>query len=320
MVRWKSFFPSLLLAAVVMATWSATCLAQGYHGTLTHQSGAPSVTVTSIAVCCYRPPNAVAACNAGVPPCYCPATFTLGGFSVGLGNPTSKTPRMNFPGCPDPPNPADPCTERVAIITYTCGNGAGGTVCMSVPAPGSGQSSSVMLTCSPPGAILTLQEADCFDGAVNAGAGPVTSVLFVNGFPDFAAIAVNSPITISHATAPAGPSPTSTWVTWIWASAPRNSSSLVVSGQNLGCTVNPTPLNPGMMPQPFRCLRGSATPAAACGSVTQLPAPASAPWSITRMQGLANPIVLTFQGVIRDFGAANSLNASVTNKVLVSVQ
>ncbi|MBI3844559.1 MAG: hypothetical protein HY292_07940 [Planctomycetes bacterium] len=165
---------------------------------------------------------------------------------------------------------------------------------------------------------------ECLAGTVGTGAGPAADVLFVNGSAGdpvtrVVDVALSAPITVALSAAPGGPNPAH-YVAYRWQGPPSNSTVLVVGGQTLGCTANPTPLNPGLTPQPFRCLRGAGVPASICGSVTEFSgAPARAPWTRTRPQGFASTVTFTLQGILEDGAAANSLGYSVTNAVVISV-
>ena len=80
--------------------------------------------------------------------------------------------------------------------------------------------------------------------------------------------------------------------------------------------MNPTPFDPGLSPQPFKCLKGGFGPEYA-GSVKVMNiSPASAPWSRSK-PGFGRPIVLTVQGVIED--ASSPSGKSVTNAVAIRV-
>ncbi len=163
----------------------------------------------------------------------------------------------------------------------------------------------------------------CRAGTVNAGAGPVTNVLFVNGSAGDPnrrmTVAVGAPIEISLLTAPLGPA-LARYLAYVWLANPVNPRDLVAQGSNLGCTVNPTPLEPGQFPQPFRCLRGAGIPAVVCNGVTELPSPARAPWTVRRNQGFPSPATLSIQAVLQDAGAKNAAGYSVTNAVILRVQ
>ncbi|MBI1851125.1 MAG: hypothetical protein HYR85_12345 [Planctomycetes bacterium] len=159
-------------------------------------------------------------------------------------------------------------------------------------------------------------------GNVNAGSGPVTDVLFVNGSAGDANrdvfVPTNTAIQVRLDAAPAG-SDTGNYVVWAWVGPPTNPFVLDVGTSFLGTTANPTPFQPFASPQPFRCLRGGLPPQF-CGSATEVRAPRSAPWSVLKGNGLPHPITLTIQGVLQDLGAASADQYSVTNGVVLHVQ
>jgi hypothetical protein len=161
-------------------------------------------------------------------------------------------------------------------------------------------------------------DTPCFNGTVNAGAGPVTDVLRVNGESGTVCLPVSTAITVTQMSAPMGPAQ-GRYVTWVWPVPPRRSSSLTIGPGALGCFVNPTPLHAGG-PQPFRCLRGS-LPGLVCAGVPELPAPASTtPWSATKASGLSIPMTLSLQGLVEDAGSAHASGFSVTNAVVLKVE
>ncbi len=164
---------------------------------------------------------------------------------------------------------------------------------------------------------------DCRDGNVNSGVGEIADVLFVNGSAGDqdhnVSLAVGAPLTLSLAAAPAGPIPTA-YVVYAWFSSASNPRNISVGGTVVGCAIDPTPFHPGELPQPFRCLRGSAVPPAACSGVVTLPSPASAPWSLSRPQGIGQPLTIQLQAVLRDAGASNASQTSVSNAIVLKTQ
>jgi len=170
------------------------------------------------------------------------------------------------------------------------------------------------------GAVYMLRIASpCRAGTVNSGAGPIAGVFTVNGSPGEVSVPTNTSITVALATPLAGPA-SARYVAWVWASAAEGSYPVISSGDKLGCLVRPSPLHAPQAPQPIRCLRSPALPPALCAGVTTLPSPLAAPWSVTKAAGLANPITLQIQGLVRDAGAGNATGYSVTNAVTIRVQ
>lgn len=162
---------------------------------------------------------------------------------------------------------------------------------------------------------------DCRAGNVNAaGAGGTTDVLLVNGSAGGPARTVSLPVggTIQVAldASPSGPS-SPRYLIYAWAGAGSNPRFLSARGASLGCFVNPTPLHPGLSPQPLFCVGGQGLPAAACAGLPSKPAPAAAPWSLSRTAG--SPFTLTLQGLLRDSGSSHPAGYSVMNAVTIVV-
>ncbi|MBI1851028.1 MAG: hypothetical protein HYR85_11860, partial [Planctomycetes bacterium] len=166
---------------------------------------------------------------------------------------------------------------------------------------------------------------ECGRGTVNAGAGTITDVLRLNGsigspISRVVDVAQNNAISVSLSTAPNGPVVNSRYVLWAWPGSTIHPTELTSGGQRLGCLVNPSPLNVGRMPQPFRCLMASGMPAAVCQNVTTLNSPHFAPFTVVKPTGFNHPIRVLLQAVLRDSRAANTLGYSVTNAITLNVQ
>jgi hypothetical protein len=169
----------------------------------------------------------------------------------------------------------------------------------------------------------------CEAGVVNAGAGSVADVLLINGSAGdqdrIRLLNAGQPIQIRLDASPSGPGDesmrTARYVVWVWAEYPVNPYRVRAKGEVLGCTVNPTPFQPLAWPQPIRCIRGTGIRDSVCGDVRTLGAsPVRAPWAFTRSAGLPPRSAFTFQGILEDDGAANSLGFSVTNAVIARRQ
>ncbi|MBI1853053.1 MAG: PD40 domain-containing protein [Planctomycetes bacterium] len=157
----------------------------------------------------------------------------------------------------------------------------------------------------------------CADGTVNVSVGAPVSILRVGGRTGVVTLARFADLTVSLDSPPAGPSHP-IYVLWIWNGFPSRQRDVIGAGQRLGCTVNPTPFDAALAPQPFACLHADAVAASACGTADRLASPARAPWSRTRA-GFRRPTRVTLQGLVRDNSASNSLGVSVTNAVFVDV-
>jgi hypothetical protein len=106
----------------------------------------------------------------------------------------------------------------------------------------------------------------------------------------------------------------------VWPSLPTRQAALSLSGYDLGCTINPTPLA-AASPQPLRCLHSASSPAGACNGIRAYPSPPLAPWTIVREGGFTQAVDLTLQGVLQDNGSAAADSAlSVTNAVVLRVR
>ncbi|MBI1850576.1 MAG: hypothetical protein HYR85_09560 [Planctomycetes bacterium] len=164
----------------------------------------------------------------------------------------------------------------------------------------------------------------CIAGAVNRAGGLAANVLFVNGSAGAPVTrkvdaTIGQPITVSMSASPGGPA-SGRYVLWAWLGPAANAQPFNARGQSLGCTVNPSPVAPGLVPQPFACLRGGVS-LRACGVVPEISgSPARAPWMIRRPRGATASATFTLQGVIEDAGAANTVGFSVTNGVVLVVR
>ncbi len=160
-------------------------------------------------------------------------------------------------------------------------------------------------------------------GNVNVGNGTRADVLFVDGSSGGATrtvtTTVNSPIEVTLDTAPAGPA-SARYVFWAWVAGPTLAVNLGAAGQSIGCLMNPTPFHSGLSPQPFRCVRGSGIPIFACAGTVVTSGPPTAPWSLNRGPGLANPMTISMQALLEDSGSANATGFSVTNGVVLQIQ
>jgi peptidase M23-like protein/HYR domain-containing protein len=170
---------------------------------------------------------------------------------------------------------------------------------------------------------VIVTETGCGMGTVNAGAGAVADVLRLNGSAGSpcdraVSVSIGGSIEVALDSAPAGPA-SGRYALWVWLGPPSNSRTLVAHSQTLGCTIDPTPLERTLAPQPFRCLRGG-TPPVACGRVQELRSPARTPWVVTRSQGMPQQMTLSFQGILEDTGAGNTTGYSVTNAVTLRIE
>ncbi|MBI1854013.1 MAG: hypothetical protein HYR85_27055 [Planctomycetes bacterium] len=160
-------------------------------------------------------------------------------------------------------------------------------------------------------------------GNVNGVLGPVTDVLFVNGSAGDATRTVSVPVGASIAirldAAPAGPA-SARYAFWAWHGAPVRTTLLAAHGATIGLTANPTPLSRPTTPQPFYCRTGG-LPSPFCGGVAQsATTPPSAPWGLTKANGIAHPTTLSLQAILEDRRSPSALGFSVTNAVVVRIE
>lgn len=160
-------------------------------------------------------------------------------------------------------------------------------------------------------------------GNVNAGTGPAVDVLRVNECTEeinrVVEVGAGEPITISLDASPSGPM-AARYFLCIWIGAPANPTALTTSGGSFGKFVNPTPLQGGLNPQPFKCLASSDLPAIVCGVARENFSPFRAPWIVSQASGLNNPgFQLTLQGLLEDSGSNNPQPFSITNAVGIKV-
>ncbi|MBI1852872.1 MAG: HYR domain-containing protein, partial [Planctomycetes bacterium] len=253
----------------------------------------------------------VAVVDTTAPTINCPADFTVPctspsgatvSYSVTSSDSVDPSPTVNC-------SPASGTTFGLGTTTVSC---------TASDSSGNSRSCSFGVTVNEPNSCLT--------GNVNLGAGPtsVVDVMRVNG--DAGArctrdvvVPIGAPITVSLDAAPQGPT-NPAYVTWAWRSPTSNPRTLVVGGTTIGCTVNPTPLEPAVTPQAFRCVRGSLA-ASYCGAVTEVGhSPTRGPWSLTRSQGFGRALVFHIQTLMEDDGAANTLHLSLSNTIVLRIQ
>ncbi|MBI3843609.1 MAG: hypothetical protein HY292_03120 [Planctomycetes bacterium] len=162
-------------------------------------------------------------------------------------------------------------------------------------------------------------DAPCSAGTVNSSAGPPTAVLRVNGMQDSAVSSPGSPIQVSFSTSPAGPA-SARYALWAWRGGYRLNIGLIIGSDHLGCMVNPSPLQPGLFPQPAWCMSGGLPLGRTCGDARRLASPQRAPWVITVAHGIPVSGVFSLQGIVQDNGSTTALNFSVTNAVQLIIQ
>lgn len=167
--------------------------------------------------------------------------------------------------------------------------------------------------CPPP-------DCSCERGNVN-GVTAISDVLFVNGSCGGTCrtvhVPLQAPIDVAMFPSPAGPDPAQ-YALWVWSGPPTAPYELNIGTSVLGCTVNPTPLQPFASPQAIRCMRSPGIPSLFCVDLVEIPrAPISVPWIRTRSQGFAQARTITMQGILQDDGSTSSDGLSVTNAVVL---
>jgi FG-GAP repeat protein len=160
----------------------------------------------------------------------------------------------------------------------------------------------------------------CEVGSVNAAAGVRADVLHVNEAERRAVVSLGSPVTIALDAPPNGPSP-ARYVLWLWSAPVRRPTLLSLRGTAIGCTVDPTPLDPRLSPSPIACLAAPGLPRPLCGALRGIASPPAAPFVLSRAQGFARlGAAFTLQGAIEDARASNPLGWSATNAVTVETR
>jgi len=154
-------------------------------------------------------------------------------------------------------------------------------------------------------------------GTVNAGAGEITDVLFVNGSAGGPArtieLAVGASVAIDVA---APPSETSAaYAIFGWPTTPAPSTGYL-HRFGMGSTCLPTPLTGGS-PQPT--FVWNATGLKRLGASTAITGPAPTRL-LDLVTGFDEPLQLFVQGIIADAGSAARVDASITNGVLIDVR
>ncbi|MBI1850033.1 MAG: VCBS repeat-containing protein [Planctomycetes bacterium] len=170
--------------------------------------------------------------------------------------------------------------------------------------------------------VLRNRSSNASAGSVNAANGPRFDSLRVDGSRGSAnrrvTVAPHTSFRLSLDASPSGPT-SARYVVWAWSGCSSRPTVFRTHGSTLGTIVNPTPLQRGARPQPFRCLRGG-IPSAVCSGVLEVPSPpAHAPWSVTVTGGLRPHLTVTLQGILEDAGAANPTGFSVTNAIVIDV-
>lgn len=162
---------------------------------------------------------------------------------------------------------------------------------------------------------------DAFAGNVNAGAGPITPVLFFNGSPGDAnhqvTVQVSTPVEVRLDAAPAGPSPAN-YIIYMYRGSATNPTGLDTGTHYLGCAVNPTPFSTAV-PQAWRVLLGGLSPSFA-GPIRRLAAPPSVPFTRRKRGGFPTEIDFVLQGVVQDDGSGSPALLSITNGVHLRIR
>jgi hypothetical protein len=156
-------------------------------------------------------------------------------------------------------------------------------------------------------------------GSVNAGAGTIVDVLFVNdstgGVARQITLARGAPLSIYVDSPPAARTP-APFALLVWTASPTRGSGYE-QPFGIGRTALPTPLSGGS-PQPVFAWNGTgrdslgSAPCVPCG-----PAPREV---LRRPLGVARPVMIYLQGFIADPASAGEKPASVTNGILVDIR
>jgi hypothetical protein len=158
----------------------------------------------------------------------------------------------------------------------------------------------------------------CRLGTVNALAGTLADVLFVNGSPGgngrIYTTTTGSPLTVSLDVPPAGPNPAK-FALYVWIGEPDETTE-ALQPKGIGTMCFPTPLTGGA-PQPKKIWNNIGK----FGQLGEPSYPSSPAPSVVfdKPSGRPNPLTVTFQGFILDQGSAADKPASITNAVVLKV-
>lgn len=163
----------------------------------------------------------------------------------------------------------------------------------------------------------------CASGNVDLANGTTQDALQIDGSSGYptrsTTVSPSQSFSLSLDAANAGPV-SGRYVVWAWIGEGTNPTDLMSMGQLVGCTVNPTPIQGAMSPQPQFCLPGMGIPAFVCAGTNTKNVSDFAPWMVTRPSGLANPITITLQGLLEDDSTPHPQGFSMTNAVKLVVQ
>ncbi len=160
-------------------------------------------------------------------------------------------------------------------------------------------------------------------GNVNAGAGPIANVLFVNGSAGSGRrrrviVAQGAPLEIAVEAPPSNPGGPESFVLWDWTQTPRAGTAKLLP-RGLGYVAMPTPLTPLCVPQPRFVVNNVGNPARL--GIENWPGPPTSP-APTVLLHLPNGVHRSgawyLQGVIMDSAGPNGI-AAVTNGIEVII-
>ncbi|MBI1852488.1 MAG: VCBS repeat-containing protein [Planctomycetes bacterium] len=161
-------------------------------------------------------------------------------------------------------------------------------------------------------------------GSVNAGAGAVASVLYVNdsaGVDPLRAVdvGIGAPFVIAMSAPPARPAGPSPFALYLWNRVPTFATVVRVR-LGLGVSCLPMPLHPSLSPQPIRRANNIGHPGLlGAENWPQSPTTAAPSVVLSLPGGVHHPATVFLQGLIVDSAAPNG-RAAVTNGVLVRVR
>ncbi len=162
---------------------------------------------------------------------------------------------------------------------------------------------------------------DCRAGSVDrAYTDNTADVLSINGDRGICAggsvvVGIGEPIEIRLDAPPAGPSP-APFALYAWLAAPVPSKDYP-QPEGLGSTCLPTFFSAGL-PKPS-LVWNNAGHVGRLGS-PDLPSSPAPTTVVARARGVANPVVVTLQGILADDGSAAQVPASVTNAVVLQIE
>lgn len=140
-------------------------------------------------------------------------------------------------------------------------------------------------------------------------------LLLLNGRTRKVRVGVGEPLELTLRSPDSAPA---RYILWVWSAGVEN--PVTFFSDDIGCTVNPTPLSPLLSPQPFAALRSPGIPGELTRGLRVLPGPASAPFTVSRPSRASHVGRFTIQGFVEDPSALSFTGFSRTNALVVTIE